>query len=73
MKQKSSMEKIMRLMFEDNEANVWRSNYVGQTYVGWTNAFIFATFFNTLKTSLNWRLDSTLTDYVLLIFIVTPP
>ena len=27
-------------------------------------------FFNTEKISLNWRLDSTVTDYVLLIFIV---
>ena len=29
-------------------------------------------FFNTEKISLNWRLDSAVTDYVLLIFIVTP-
>ena len=29
-------------------------------------------FFNTEKISLNWRLDSTVTDYVLLIFIVKP-
>ena len=29
-------------------------------------------FFNAEKISLNWRLDSTVTDYVLLIFIVKP-
>ena len=29
-------------------------------------------FFNTKKVMLNWRLDSTVTEYVLLIFIVTP-
>ena len=29
-------------------------------------------FFDTEKTSLNWSLDSTVTDYVLLIFIVAP-
>ena len=33
---------------KDNEAYPWRSNYVGYTYVGWTNVFIFATFL-TLK------------------------
>ena len=29
-------------------------------------------FYNTEKISLNWRLDSTITNYVLLIFIVLP-
>ena len=29
-------------------------------------------FFNTEKMSLNWRLNSTVTDYVFLIFIVIP-
>ena len=43
---KSSMEKIMRLILGG-------SNYIGQTHVRWTNAFIFATFFNTEKIRLN--------------------
>ena len=29
---------------KDNEANACRSNYIRDPYVGWTNAFIFATF-----------------------------
>ena len=32
----------------------------------------FQLFDNTEKISLNWRLDSTVTDYVLFIFIVIP-
>ena len=52
--------------------NPWRTNYVGQIYVTWTNAFIFATFFNTEKIRLNWGLDSVVTNYTLLTFIVKP-
>ena len=30
---------------KDNKVNPWQSNYVGYTYAGGTNVFIFATFF----------------------------
>ena len=48
------------LLWKDNEANAWRSNYFGQTYVGY---IFLQQFHNSEKISLNWRLDSTVTDY----------
>ena len=56
---KKSMGKIMGLMLEE----VIMSD--GQMYS-------FLQLFNTEKNSLIWTLDSTLTDFVLLILIVIP-
>ena len=63
MRQKSSMENIMRLIL--NKV-IMSDRYMseGQMY-----SFL-QFFFNTEKNTLIWRLDSTVTDYVLLIFIV---
>ena len=62
---KSSMEKIMGVRLE--EVIMWHRHISdGQMY-----SFL-QLFFNTEKVSLNWRLDSALTDYVLLILIVIP-
>ena len=58
MRQKSSMEKIMRQMLEE----VIMSD--GQIY-----SFL-QLFFNTEKLKLNWRLDNTIIDYVLLLCTV---
>ena len=62
---KFSMENIIRLMLEE----IIMSDRLlsdGQIY-----SFL-QLFFNTEKISLNWRLDSTVIDYVLLIFIMIP-
>ena len=61
-----------KIYAEYNETNTRRSNYVGWTHFRRTIAIIFATFLKTVKTTLNCRLNSTATDYVLLIFIVIP-
>ena len=66
MRQKeSSVEKIMRLMLEEVIV-LDRHMLDGQVY-----SFLELSF-NTEKMSLNWSLDSTVTDYVLLLFIVIP-
>ena len=56
-----SMKNIMRLILEE-VIMLNRHMLDGQLYL----------FFNTEKISLNWRLDSTITDEVFLIFIVIP-
>ena len=60
---KSFMKNIMRLILEEIIMSD-RHMSDGQIY-----SFL-QVFFNTEKIRLNWRLDSTVTDYVLLIFIV---
>ena len=60
MRQKKPMENIMTIILED----LIMSDGLLYLFV--------QLFFNTEKVSLNWRLDSTVTDYVLLIFIVIP-
>ena len=60
---KSFMKNIMRLILEEIIMSD-RHMSDGQIY-----SFL-QVFFNTGKIRLNWRLDSTVTDYVLLIFIV---
>ena len=62
---KSSTEKIMRLMLEEVIIS-YRHMSDGQLY-----SFL-QLFFNTEKNSLNCRLDTTVTGYVLLIFIAIP-
>ena len=59
---KSFMKNIMRLILEEIIMSD-RHMSDGQIY-----SFL-QVFFNTEKIRLNWRLDSTVTDYVLLIFI----
>ena len=59
------MEKIMWLILEEVVMSD-RHMSDGQLYS------ILQLFFNTEEVSLNLRLDSTVTDYVLLIFIVAP-
>ena len=59
------MEKIMRLMLEEVTMSDWHMSD-RQMY-----SFL-QLFCNTEKISLNWRLDSTLTNYLLLIPIVAP-
>ena len=53
-------------LWKNNEANAYKQMSDGQMYS------FSQLFFITEKISLNWRLDSTVTDYVLLIFIVMP-
>ena len=57
------MGKIIRLILEEVIMSD-RHMSDGQMYS------ILQVFFNTEKISLNWRLDSTVTDYVLLFFVV---
>ena len=59
------MENIMRLILEEVIMSD-RHKSDGQFYL------FLQLFFNTEKISLNWKLDSTVTDYVLLIFILIP-
>ena len=60
---KKSMENIMKLLLEEVIMSD-RHMSDGQLYL------FLQLFFNTEKISLNWRLDSTVTGYVLPIFIV---
>ena len=62
---KSSMEKIMRLILEEIIMS-YKHRSDGQMYS------LLQFFFDIEKIRLNWRLDSSLTDYVLLIFILIP-
>ena len=65
MRQKKSMENIMRLILEEVIMSD-RHMLEGQLYL------FLQLFLNTEKISLNWRLDTSVTDYVLLIFVVMP-
>ena len=62
---KFSMEKIMRLILDEV--------IMSDRYMSYGQMFSFLQlFFNTEKARLNWRLDSTVTEYVLLIIILKP-
>ena len=60
---KSFMKNIMRLILEEI---IMSDRHMSDEQI---YSFL-QVFFNTEKIRLNWRLDSTVTDYVLLIFIV---
>ena len=65
MRQKKSVENIMRLILEEV---IMSDRHMSDEQF----CLFLQLFFNTEKISLNRRLDSTVTDYVFLIFIVIP-
>ena len=62
-------QKIYR---KDNEANLEKVIMSDRFMSEWQLYLLLQLFFNTEKIRLNWRLDSTVTNDVLLILIVIP-